>query len=42
MRKRNAPEANNDSDGIFSPELLMHVQQTSNGELATFNFIIAV
>jgi protocatechuate 3,4-dioxygenase beta subunit len=35
-------EARNDSDGIFSPELLMHVQQTSNGELATFNFIIAL
>ena len=35
-------EARNDSDGIFSPELLMHVQQTNNGELATFNFIIAV
>ena len=35
-------ETRNDSDGIFSPELLMHVQQTSNGELATFNFIIAL
>jgi protocatechuate 3,4-dioxygenase beta subunit len=35
-------EARNDSDGIFSPALLMHVQQTSNVELATFNFIIAV
>jgi protocatechuate 3,4-dioxygenase beta subunit len=35
-------EARNDSDGIFSPELLMHVQQTSHGEQATFNFIIAV
>jgi protocatechuate 3,4-dioxygenase beta subunit len=35
-------EARNDSDGIFSLELLMHVQQTSHGELATFNFIIAV
>ena len=35
-------EARNDSDGIFSPELLMQVQQTSNGELATFNFIIAL
>ncbi len=35
-------EARNDSDGIFSPELLMHVQQTTNGELATFNFIIAI
>ena len=35
-------EARNDSDGIFSPELLMHVQQTSDGELAMFNFIIAL
>ena len=35
-------EARNDSDGIFSPELLMHVQQTTNGQLATFNFIIAL
>jgi protocatechuate 3,4-dioxygenase beta subunit len=35
-------EARNDSDGIFSPELLMHVQQTTSGQLATFNFIIAV
>lgn len=35
-------EARNDSDGIFSPELLMQVQQTTNGQLATFNFIIAL
>jgi len=35
-------EARNDSDGIFSPELLMHVQQTTNGQLATFNFFIAL
>jgi protocatechuate 3,4-dioxygenase beta subunit len=35
-------EARNDSDGIFSPKLLMQVQQTTNGELATFNFIIAL
>ncbi len=35
-------EAHNDSDGIFSPELLMHVQQTTNGQLATFNFFIAL
>jgi protocatechuate 3,4-dioxygenase beta subunit len=35
-------ETRNDSDGIFSPELLMHVQQANNDELATFNFIIAV
>jgi protocatechuate 3,4-dioxygenase beta subunit len=35
-------EARNDSDGIFSPGLLMQVQQTTNGQLATFNFIIAI
>ena len=35
-------EARNDSDGIFSPELLMHVQNTSNGQLATFNFVLAL
>ncbi len=35
-------EARNDSDGIFSPELLMHVQQTNNGQLAMFNFIIVL
>jgi protocatechuate 3,4-dioxygenase beta subunit len=35
-------EARNDSDGIFSPELLMQVQQTTNGQLAMFNFIIAL
>ena len=35
-------EARNNSDGIFSPELLMHVQDTSNGQLATFNFILAL
>jgi protocatechuate 3,4-dioxygenase beta subunit len=34
--------ARNDSDGIFSPQLLMQVQQTTNGQLATFNFIVAV
>jgi len=35
-------EARNDSDGIFSPELLMHVQQTTNGQLAMFNFVIVL
>ena len=35
-------ESRNDSDGIFSPELLMHVQNTSNGQLATFNFVLAL
>jgi protocatechuate 3,4-dioxygenase beta subunit len=33
-------ETRNDSDGIFSPALLMQVQNTANGQLATFNFII--
>jgi len=35
-------EARNDSDGIFSPELLMQTQQTNNGQLAMFNFILAL
>ena len=35
-------ESRNDSDGIFSPQLLMQVQQTTSGQLATFNFIVAV
>ena len=35
-------EPRNDSDGIFAPELLMHVQNTPNGQLATFNFMLAV
>ncbi len=35
-------ETRNDSDGIFSPQLLMQVQQTTNEQLATFNFIVAV
>jgi protocatechuate 3,4-dioxygenase beta subunit len=35
-------EARNNSDGIFSPELLMHVQNTTNGQLATFNFVLAL
>jgi protocatechuate 3,4-dioxygenase beta subunit len=35
-------EPRNDSDGIFSPELLMHVQNTSNGQLATFNFVLVL
>jgi protocatechuate 3,4-dioxygenase beta subunit len=34
--------ARNDSDGIFSPQLLMQVQQTTNGQLGTYNFIVAV
>ena len=35
-------EPRNDSDGIFSPELLMHVQSAANGQVATFNFVLAL
>ncbi len=35
-------ESHNDSDGIFSPDLLMQVQNTASGQLATFNFILAL
>jgi protocatechuate 3,4-dioxygenase beta subunit len=35
-------EPHNDSDSIFSPALLMQVQNTTNGQLATFNFILAL
>lgn len=35
-------EARNDSDGIFSPDLLMQVRRTTDGQLAIFNFVIAV
>ena len=35
-------EARNTSDSIFSPELLMQVQNTPNGQLATFNFVLAL
>jgi protocatechuate 3,4-dioxygenase beta subunit len=35
-------EPHNDSDGIFSPNLLMQVQNTANGQLATFNFVLAL
>ncbi len=34
-------EPHNNSDPIFSPALLLHVQNTSNGQLATFNFVLA-
>lgn len=34
--------ARNDSDGIFSPQLLMQVQQTTNGQVGTYNFFVAV
>jgi protocatechuate 3,4-dioxygenase beta subunit len=34
-------EPHNNSDSIFSPELLMQVQNTSNGQLAKFNFVLA-
>jgi protocatechuate 3,4-dioxygenase beta subunit len=35
-------EAQNDSDGIFREELLMSVQQTSDGESGRFDFIVQV
>jgi protocatechuate 3,4-dioxygenase beta subunit len=34
-------EPRNDSDGIFSPDLLMLVKNTPNGLQATFNFVLA-
>lgn len=34
-------EARNSEDGIFSPELLMQVQSTANGQVGTFNFVLA-
>src|SRR5712692_6122700 len=35
-------ESRNSSDSIFSPELLMQVQSTSNGQMATFAFVLAL
>ncbi len=35
-------EPHNESDSIFSPKLLMQVQNTSNGQLASFNFVLAL
>jgi protocatechuate 3,4-dioxygenase beta subunit len=35
-------EPRNDSDGIFSPALLIHLLNTPTGELATFNFMLAL
>ena len=35
-------EAHNSSDSIFSPDLLMQVQNTPGGQLATFNFVLAL
>ena len=35
-------EPRNTTDSIFSPELLMQVQNTPNGQLATFNFVLAL
>jgi protocatechuate 3,4-dioxygenase beta subunit len=32
----------NESDGIFSPELLMDVQEAAEGQQASFNFVLAV
>ena len=33
-------EPHNDSDGIFSPALVMTVQDTAGGKLAFFNFVL--
>lgn len=33
-------EPRNEADGIFRPELLMEVQDTDGGKLATFNFVL--
>jgi protocatechuate 3,4-dioxygenase beta subunit len=33
--------AQNDSDGIFDPRLLMAIQKTAGGEAATFNFVVS-
>jgi len=35
-------EPRNTTDSIFSPELLMQVQNTPKGQLATFNFVLAL
>ena len=35
-------EPRNQRDGIFSPELLMAVDDTPDGKVATFNFVLAV
>ncbi len=35
-------ESRNTSDSIFAPDLLMQVQSTPNGQLATFNFVLAL
>ena len=35
-------EVADDRAGFFSPELLMHVQNTPNAQRATFNFVLAL
>jgi len=35
-------EAQNESDGIFSPELLMEVQDAAEGQQAMFNFVLDI
>jgi protocatechuate 3,4-dioxygenase beta subunit len=32
----------NDRDGIFSPDLIVSLQDTTNGKVATFNFVLDV
>ena len=34
--------AQNDSDGIYDPDLLMTIQQTGDGEQAQYNFVVPV
>lgn len=35
-------EPSNTRDSIFSPQLLLNIQKTKDGELATFNFILPI
>ncbi|HBY93467.1 MAG: hypothetical protein M5U01_22315 [Ardenticatenaceae bacterium] len=35
-------EPRNTGDGIFNPDLLMDVQDTADGKVATFNYVLAV
>jgi hypothetical protein len=35
-------EPGNDTDGIIRPELLMDVQDVTDGKAASFNFVLAV
>ncbi len=35
-------EPQNASDGIFSPELLMEMQETAEGQQAAFDFVLDI